>query len=57
MPIYASLNRDAFARLLFQGGAMAVTGDGSVTFDKPEVVRISDNTILANDYNVSTLLY
>lgn len=35
---------------------MAVTGDGSVTFKKPEVVRISDNTLLANSYNVSTLL-
>lgn len=56
MPIYASLNRDAFSPLLFEGGAMAVTGDGSVTFDKPEVVRISNNTLLANEYNVSTLL-
>ncbi|CAN0427578.1 unnamed protein product [Ectocarpus sp. 12 AP-2014] len=35
----------------FKGGAMAVTGDGSVTFEKPEVVRISDNTLLANEYN------
>ncbi|CAM9295269.1 unnamed protein product [Scytosiphon promiscuus] len=32
------------------GGALAVTGDGSVTFKKPDKLWISDNTLLANSF-------
>lgn len=37
----------------FNGGAFSATNDATVTFNKPEVVRISDNILFPNDFDVS----
>lgn len=36
----------------FNGGAFSVINDATLTFNKPEVVRVSDNFLYPNDFDV-----